>query len=123
MGPHTPPFSTSIDRIDDVPVLRLFGELDLGAVDDLHKEFTRIIDEGVTSLVVDATHLDFIDSRGLHALVDCTHLIHGEGQVAVVPSTAVRRILEIADLATLLHAVDTMDEALLLVGRGTDGSK
>jgi anti-sigma B factor antagonist len=54
---------------DGTAVVQLFGELDLGEVEPLKREFDRLCENGLSALTVDLSGLDFVDSSGLHALL------------------------------------------------------
>jgi anti-anti-sigma factor len=54
---------------DGTAVVRLFGELDLAEVEPLKREFDRLCANGLSTLTVDLSGLEFVDSTGLHALL------------------------------------------------------
>ena len=93
----------SLDLLDTRPGLttaRLVGELDLFTAPGLHERLSTLFDEGVRTLTLDLSELEFIDSTGLAELVVALKR-HREGGGDVVlrcprPSTA--KVLEISGL-------------------------
>lgn len=99
-------------------ILRLTGEIDISSVHVLNEHFQIAADAGCSELVIDATNVTFLDSAGLHALIEGKRLIHQNGsQIALVPSPQVRRVMELAFPEPLFAArVDTVEEALKSLG-------
>jgi anti-anti-sigma factor len=81
--------------------------------------FQVIADRGLRSVIIDATDVTFMDSTGLHALVDGKRIIHETGTtIYLVPSSQVRRVLELAFPEPLFAArLDSVEEALAALGR------
>lgn len=50
-------------------LLRLSGELDINARDDLQQAFERVLADGAADIVVDLADVTFIDSEALGALI------------------------------------------------------
>lgn len=89
------------DGEDGVPVLRLFGELDLVSADAVQQALVAI----AKSLVVaDLTNLEFIDSSGLAALLRARRRIEEEGHRLEIRGArgATRRVFEAAGLVDVL---------------------
>jgi anti-sigma B factor antagonist len=104
---------------DDAAILRFAGEVDLSTVSIITEQFRVIADEGLRSVVIDATDVSFMDSTGLHALIEGKRLIHETGTtIYLVPSSQVRRVLELAFPEPLFAArVDSVEEALTALER------
>ena len=104
-------------RIDELPngpaILVLSGEIDLTTAPKMVSKFQELADRGLTEVIVDAREVSFIDSTGLHGLVEGKRIIHEKGStIVLVPSRQVRRVLEIIFPEPLFaFRVDTMDEA------------
>ena len=93
-------------------VLRVYGELDIATVPDLNSELERLTVEAAPVLVVDARDLRFVDSTGLGAFVTFAQQ-HRGGEVVVIPSTAVRSVVELTALDDQpLHLVESIDDAI-----------
>ena len=95
-------------------ILRLTGEIDLSSVHFLCVQFKNAANAGCSELVIDATNVTFMDSTGLQALIEGKRLIdENGGQIALVPSRQVRRIMELMFPDPLFaDQFDTVEEAL-----------
>lgn len=82
--------------------LRLVGELDIGTADRLRGALAEVTGRGST-IVLDLSGLDFIDSSGLHELVVALKRERAAGGDIVLrkPSPQTRRVLEIVGLTQL----------------------
>lgn len=103
-------------EVDDRPhgaVLRLSGEIDMATVPRLAEAFQELADRRLTEVIVDASRVTFMDSTGLHALVEGKRVIHEVGSsLALVVSPQIRRVLELVFPEQLFAArVDTMEQA------------
>ena len=61
------------------PPVVVDGELDAGTAPRLGAALHRLVDEGRTSLVLDCSGLDFIDSQGLGVLVGISRRLKAAG--------------------------------------------
>ncbi len=90
-------FATELLERGDTAFLRVSGELDVTAVDEVRAEL-RAIPPGVKELVVDLRETSFIDSTGIGVLLEAWNecsvrglpmsLISGSGQVAQAFATS-----------------------------------
>jgi anti-sigma B factor antagonist len=98
-------------------VLRVAGDIDLATVDQFREALAALVDRHLKDIVIDATGVTFMDSTGLHALVEGKRLIHERGtNIVLVASSPVRRILELIFPEPLFAArVATMKEALAIL--------
>lgn len=73
--------------------------------------------QGAVSVIIDATDVTFMDSTGLHALVEGKRMLHEKGsRIYLVPSQQVRRVLELVFPDPLFPMrLDTVAEALLAI--------
>ena len=103
-------------------ILRFAGEIDLSTANILTQQFRVIADQGLRSVVIDATDVSFMDSTGLHALVEGKRLIHETGTtIYLVPSSQVRRVLELVFPEPLFAArLDSVEEALAAMERAME---
>jgi anti-anti-sigma factor len=92
------------ERHDGHVRLGLTGELDLDTAPALLAAVVEQLDTGATDVVVDLTHLSFIDSSGLGTLVGCWRRATNAGATLVVanPNEDVRVTLEITGLDQIL---------------------
>lgn len=96
---------------DNLVVIQPQGGLDLHSGTVLSQALCEICPQRFSCWVIDLTHVDFINSAGLAALVtglnlaqahDCRFAIHN-------PPPAVRLVFEITRLDDLFEVVETLD--------------
>jgi anti-sigma B factor antagonist len=83
------------------PVLRLFGELDLVSADAVQHALVAL---ARSTVVADLTHLEFIDSSGLCALLRARRRIEEAGHRLEIRGAqgATRRVFEAGGLVDVL---------------------
>ena len=108
---------------DDAVVVRLDGEVDISSADLLSEQFEAIAGRGATSVILDATEVTFMDSTGLHALVEGKRRLHERGsQIFLVPSQQVRRVLELVFPDPLFASrLNSIEEALGAIDQAKAG--
>ncbi|HET9261063.1 MAG TPA: STAS domain-containing protein [Acidimicrobiia bacterium] len=106
---------------DGVVLMRLQGEIDLSSAGIVTDQFALCAGQGLTDMIVDATAVTFMDSTGLHALIEGKRLVHDDGiRIFLVPSPQVRRVLELVFPEPLFAArLETVEEALAAVDDGS----
>lgn len=106
---------------DDVVIVRLDGEIDISSVHLLRSQFKSLTGEDRSAVILDATRVTFMDSTGLHALVEGKRLLHENGlRIFLVPSPQVRRVLELVFPDPLFASrLDSVEEAIAAL----DGSR
>jgi anti-anti-sigma factor len=84
---------------------RLVGELDLATAAEVTDLADELIRAGHRRLVLDLTELDLCDARGLAALLAADQALTEVGGCLTMTglSPLVREVLEITELATVLH--------------------
>jgi anti-anti-sigma factor len=84
--------------------LLVAGELDLATVPRLREELDTLFDVGWPHVVVDLRETTFMDSSGVHALVDARHRAQEQAarMLVVTEPGPVRRTLELTGAHTLL---------------------
>ena len=113
---------TSLETLrEGVTILRLKGEIDLSSAELVTDGFAALAGRGLTDVVIDATGVTFMDSTGLHALVEGKRLVHEDGiRIILVPSPQMRRVLEMVFPDPLFAArLDTVEEALAAIDGGS----
>jgi anti-sigma B factor antagonist len=87
------------------PVLALTGQLDFGSATVLRQAVDGLVRPADPGLVLDLTAVDFVDSAGLHLLVQLADaLVAHRQQLRLVlgPESPVRRVVHIAGLDAVL---------------------
>lgn len=102
------PFRVDVSREGDTARLRLVGELDMVTTPLVRAQIAALRAAGTRVLVLDLSDVEFIDSTGLHCILDCEAESRENGfSVAVIPGPpAVRRIFELTNTDTLLRFVE-----------------
>jgi anti-anti-sigma factor len=99
----------------------LSGEIDMATAPEMVSRFQELAETGLTEVIIDAREVSFIDSSGLHGLIEGKRIIHEKGStIVLVPSRQVQRVLELVFPEPLFAArVDSVDEALATLDRET----
>jgi anti-sigma B factor antagonist len=97
----------------DCAVLRLRGELELCTVAHLRQESERIAATDVARVVLDLTHISFIDSAGMAALLGVYKLTRGSKDLCLVlQQGGCRRMLDRIQFTRFVPTYDTLEDAL-----------
>lgn len=93
------------ERAPDALVLALYGSLDLTSSPRLHDELIDAEAAGETRLVVDLSGLEFMDSTGLHVLLDANERSARNGHRLSLHrgQQPVHRIFELTNATTLFR--------------------
>ncbi|WP_175548180.1 STAS domain-containing protein [Saccharopolyspora flava] len=84
---------------EGVVVVQVEGELDLAARNLLTGPLNEQLEAAVTVLVLDLSHVTFINSEGAAALVEARRLAEGRRtELVLVSSRAVDRLLRLLEL-------------------------
>jgi anti-anti-sigma factor len=77
---------------------RLLGELDLSNTEPLARFLAGMV-AGAGDLTIDLRGLTFIDSAGVHLLIDCASALSGRGRLRLLePRRSVARVIETTGL-------------------------
>jgi anti-anti-sigma factor len=95
-------------------IVRVSGDAGLANISHLEAELTNLASTRPPLVIIDFTHLDFIASRAMGALMGFhRRMALQNGTVRIVaPASRVRDSLEIARLHDLLEMYGTLDDAL-----------
>lgn len=96
----------------DLAVLAVAGEVDLLTASRLAGELDREVRTGGGDVVIDLRRTEFVDSAGLHVLLNGQRRLTRQGRtLAVICSPGpVRRVFELARLADTLGVVGSLRE-------------
>jgi len=102
---------------DHAAIVHLTGEVDISSAHLLSIQLESASKSGLRDVIIDAAGVSFMDSTGLHALVEGKRLLHDAGtRIVLVSSPQVRRVLELVFPDPLFAArVDSIDEALGMI--------
>jgi anti-anti-sigma factor len=105
------------DEVAGVTVVRVAGELDKLAIDQVRSRLDRLVAAG--KLVVDLDDVTFIDSAGLHALFGFARLTGPHrARVALVVAEAspVSRVIGLVHLGDVVPVLPTVEAAVSALG-------
>ena len=94
--------------------LTLSGELDLVSSPVLERALAPMLDSDAELIIVDLRGLDFMDSTGLHVLVQAHQQLHDAGRrLALVRARDhVQRLFDLTGLSETMTIVDSPDDLL-----------
>ncbi len=99
---------------DDVNVFSLTGRLDSNTSPSLETKINDALEKGLTKLIINFEHLDYISSAGLRVILKTTKdLKRTDGKIMLCSmQDYVKEVFEIAGFDSFLPIVGSMDEAL-----------
>lgn len=104
------PFRTTQVRHGDIVVVMAYGEIDLSSVDALGAELRGLL-AGYRRIVLDLRQVVFVDSSGLHCLLDVDRESRAAGsEFELVPGgPQVQRLFELTRTTDRLRFVDPVE--------------
>ncbi len=99
----------------DIAILTIKGNLMGGSETiEIHEKVKSLIEEGKRKVVIDLTHVKWMNSSGLGTLMGClTSLKNVEGELKLSGVTEkVKSLFIITKLITLFETYDTPEEAI-----------
>lgn len=99
-------------------LVTLAGESDANTRQSLRDLLESEATRDVRHLIIDLSGLRFIDSAGVHVLVDVRAILHGrDGELALVaPQPVVARVMSLAGVDQLIPVYANLDAALAAAG-------
>lgn len=96
----------------EIAVIRLLGELDLASAPALNAEIQQTVAASPSTIVIDLSGLEFMDSTGLRSLLMARESCDLNGRrFAVVPGgRQVTRLLEISRVGDHLSLISSVSE-------------
>jgi len=101
--------SVVVRNLPEVTVVAVGGELDLLTAPQLAAELEPILAAEHRNIAIDLTETSFMDSAGIHALVNIGNRARRHFAV-ICPAGTVRRTIELVGLAEPLCVVDSLEE-------------
>jgi anti-anti-sigma factor len=109
-GPKKSPFVFRIDATEQgaTSTIELEGEWDLSRQAATTNAIAQVLDRRPACLVLDLSRLSFIDSSGVHVLIDTSSRCAKQGaRLVIIPGPrAVQRVFEICGLIDVLPFAD-----------------
>lgn len=108
----------TLDKKDTHAVLELNEEnLNSLIAPNLKSEFVFLRNEGVKNLIFDLTHVKYVDSSGLSAILTANRLWKDFGSFILtgVEHPSVKKLIEISRLESILTLIPTVAESIEFV--------
>jgi anti-sigma B factor antagonist len=98
---------------DGVELVLVEGEVDIASASKLISVLNSSVAEAIKSVVVDLTHVGFMDSTGLALLINARRRLslRRKGFAVVCPPGQLRRVFEITDMIDTLHVCPDWESA------------
>lgn len=103
---------------DRIVIGAVTGEIDMSNVGELATAVLEATPNDALGLVLDLSHVDYVDSAGIHMLYRLGESLRHRGQtlrVVVPPASAASDALRLAGIKRHVDVVDEVDEALRAV--------
>ena len=105
----------SIDKQDRYAIMTLhLDNLNSIVAPDLKSEFVIFRNEGIPNFILDLSNVHYVDSSGLSAILTGNRLWKGIGTFIVtgVEHPAVKKLIEISRLDSILQVIPTVSESI-----------
>ena len=105
----------SVDKQEKYTVISLQEEnLNAVVAPDLKSEFVLMSNEGVPNLILDLSEVHYVDSSGLSAILTANRLWKNGGSFVLtgIKHDAVKKLIEISRLDTVLSIIPTVEESI-----------
>ena len=108
LPPDPKPFYCRVLREHDSARLVVIGELDLRTVPIVEAEIAALRDAGVRRIILDLSSLEFMDSAGLHLILEIDAEARQDGfSIALIAGPpAVQRVFELTNTQVHLPFID-----------------
>jgi anti-sigma B factor antagonist len=103
-----------VEDRDDHALVALAGEIDAGTATEVEDAVSGALANRHTRVMLDLSHVTFIDSSGLGVLVSSHRKAESSGArlVVVHPSARTRQLMRLLGLDQLLFLYDSREQAL-----------
>ena len=107
--------AVDVERLDEVALVKVGGELDLTPAATLDARIEDLLADGVNQIVIDLREAQFIDSQGVRILVKYELRSRRDGfDLGVIPAAGqVRRVFETMGIDRLIRLqsdLESLDE-------------
>lgn len=89
-------------------------KLDSIVAPDLKSEFVKLNAEGIKSIILDMSHVKYVDSSGLSSILVANRLCDNSGGALVLAAVGdhVMKLISISQLDSILNVLPTVEEAV-----------
>jgi anti-anti-sigma factor len=103
-----------VESVDDVPVIRAAGELDLATVPEMRTVVTEVAERRPRALIFDFREIAYMDSSGLGILVSAKKRLGSyRGEVVVITAQpSVLKALSLSGLDQIMRVFPNIEEYL-----------
>lgn len=115
---NRPLLRRQIERLrDGAVIVQWFGEIDITTAPRVSGQFVGLAEEKITDLILDMREVSFIDSTGIHALVEGKRMVHEQGsRIILVPSSPVRRLFALVfEDQVFADRAESLEEAIAML--------
>ena len=113
-GQVSDPSPVSVRQDEAGTLVEVFGEVDLGNVEEVSRAMRTAIDRADGTVLVDLSQTTYLDSAGIRLLFEAVRRSHGAGRtlrLVVPPASLLRRALDVVDLERFVPLYASRDDA------------
>jgi anti-sigma B factor antagonist len=98
---------------DGVELVLVEGEVDIASASRLITVLNSSVADAIKSVIVDLSHVGFMDSTGLALLINANRrlTLRRKGFAVICPPGPLRRVFEITDMIETLHVCPDQESA------------
>lgn len=100
-------------NLDKAVVLKVAGRIDAQTTEQFESACQRLIQDGVTRVVVDLAELQYISSAGLGSILRFAKTLQGKGGVVLLCGLKglVKQVFELTNLISVFRVYETVEAA------------
>lgn len=101
----------NVQKRDEATVVEvLMPRLDASIASNFKNQLLEVVKEGVAKLVLDLSHVGFVDSSGLGALVSVLKAMNGKGSIAIAgANSTVTGLFKLTSMDRVFSIYPTVD--------------
>ena len=108
-------FSVSRSTRDDVEIVSVAGEMDMGTADQAEAELKRCVEATDADVIADLSAVSFIDSTGVRTLLRTFRRLRERQRrlVLVTVDQLVLRVIILSGISGMIEIADSVDDAVV----------